>query len=215
MRPRPTPTVMWLEGVALVVALAATVVLAGDANWDLALLGTLLAVAVVGDLTAVDTANDRVKLSSSFLAIVVATVFGGVAPGVIVALSSILVGWVRARYAFHFLLINLTVYAWFPLVSGAAFHAAIDGSGVVQTDPAFYLLVFGLFSVALALDFTMVAAYVCYLERSRFAAQVRRALMPLLPSELASAVLALGIAFAYVEVGVKAVALFGLVLVIF
>ena len=39
--------------------------------------------------------------------------------------------------------------------------------------------------------------------------------MPLLPSELASAVLALGIAFAYVEVGVKAVALFGLVLVIF
>jgi putative nucleotidyltransferase with HDIG domain len=215
MKPRPGPTLIRLEIVALLAAVAATAALAGEANWNLPLLGTLLAVAVVGDLTAVATANDRVKLSSSFLAIVVAIVFGGVAPGVIVALASILVGWLRTRYALHFLLINLTAYAWFPLLSGLAFHAAINGSGVSQTDPAFYLFVFGLFTLALALDFAIIAGYVSYLERSRFTNQIRRALMPLLPSELASAVLALGIAFAYVEVGVKAVALFGLVLVIF
>ena len=40
------------------------------ADWDLALFVTLLALSIVGDLTAVDTAASRVKLSSSFLAIV-------------------------------------------------------------------------------------------------------------------------------------------------
>jgi hypothetical protein len=43
---------------------------------------------------------------------------------------------------------------------------------------------------------------------------VRRALLPLLPSELASAVLTAGIAFAYVELGLPALALFGVVVLI-
>ena len=45
--------------------------------------------------------------------------------------------------------------------------------------------------------------------------KVRRALGPVLPSELASALLAVGIARAYVDVGLPALALFGVVLLTF
>jgi putative nucleotidyltransferase with HDIG domain len=79
----------------------------------------------------------------------------------------------------------------------------------------FYLLVFAVFVVALAIDFLLIAGYSCYVEGSRFSAKVRRALLPLLPSELASALFALGIAYAYVELGVAAVVLFGFVILIF
>ena len=61
----------------------------------------------------------------------------------------------------------------------------------------------------------LIAGYSCYVERSRFSTKVRRALVPLLPSELASALLTVAVALAYVELGIAAMALFGGVILIF
>ena len=61
----------------------------------------------------------------------------------------------------------------------------------------------------------MIAAYSCYLERSSFLDKVRVALLPLLPSELMAALMAVGVAYLYVQVGIAGVALFGVVLVTF
>ncbi len=61
----------------------------------------------------------------------------------------------------------------------------------------------------------MIAAYACYLERSSFARRCATALFPLLPSELMAALMAVGIAYLYVQVGLAGVALFGVVLVTF
>ena len=61
----------------------------------------------------------------------------------------------------------------------------------------------------------MIAAYTCYLERSSFVDKVRTALIPLLPSELAAALMAVGVAFIYDQIGLAAIALFGVVLVTF
>ena len=61
----------------------------------------------------------------------------------------------------------------------------------------------------------MIGAYTCYLERSSFAEKVRTALIPLLPSEMAAALMAVGVAFLYVQIGLAGVALFGIVLVTF
>ena len=41
-----------------------------------------------------------------------------------------------------------------------------------MADPSFYPLVFGVFLVALALNFTMIGAYSCYLDRSSLIAQI-------------------------------------------
>jgi hypothetical protein len=50
-------------------------------------------------------------------------------------------------------------------------------------DTDFYVLVGGVFALALTFNFTMIAAYGCYVEQSSFRAKVRTALIPVLPSE--------------------------------
>jgi putative nucleotidyltransferase with HDIG domain len=212
---RPSRTVIALEVGALALAAGLAVVRAGEADWDLPLFLTLLIVSVAGDLTAVDTATSRVKLSSSFLAIVVAVVFLGESPAALIGVLTILAGWTRWRYSRQDLLINLVTYAWFPLLSGIAFHEIVDATGVSDTEPGFYLLIVGLFAVALLLDFTTIAGYSSYLEGTRLGAKFRRSLMPLLPSEVASALIAIAIAYVYVRLGTPSVALFGVVIIAF
>jgi len=211
----PTRRVIGLELVALAAAVPVAILSNANSSWDLPLLAVLLAAAIISDLTAVDTPTSRVKVSSSFLAIVTATVFAGGTPAALIGVTTILVGWARSRYARTDLLINLVTYAWFPLLSGLAFHAALTSTGVGQTDGVFYLLVFGLFVLALLIDFTLIAGYTAYVEGSRLSAKVRRSLVPLLPSELASALLAVGTAYLYVKIGLATVALFAIALLTF
>jgi putative nucleotidyltransferase with HDIG domain len=212
---RPSKRVVTLELVALAAAVAVAFWSNGASNWDLPLLGILLATSVVGDLTAVDTPTSRVKISSSFLTIVTATVFLGATPAALIGVATIFAGWLRFRYAATILLINLVTFAWFPLLSGIAFHASLHEIGIAQTDSLFYLCVFGLFVIALAIDFILIAGYFSYVEGTRLSAKARRALAPLLPSELASALLAVGVAYLYVELGLPTVALFAVVVIVF
>ncbi len=212
---RPSNRVVTLELAALAAAVAVAFWSNGESNWDLPLLGILLATSVVGDLTAVDTPTSRVKISSSFLTIVTATVFLGATPAALIGVATIFAGWLRFRYAATILLINLVTFAWFPLLSGIAFHASLQEIGIAQTDSLFYLCVFGLFVIALAIDFILIAGYFSYAEGTRFSAKARRALVPLLPSELASALLAVGVAYLYVQFGLPTVALFAVVVIVF
>jgi putative nucleotidyltransferase with HDIG domain len=212
---RPTKRVIALELVALVAALVVAVWSNVDSNWDLALFGILLITSVVGDLTAVHTPASRMSISSSFLTIVTATVFLGETPAAVIGVVTILAGWIRFRYAPTTLLINVVTYAWFPLLSGIAFEHALETTGVAQTDGLFYLFVFGLFVIALAIDFILIAGYFSYLEGTSLWTRARRALSPLLPSELASALLAVGVAYLYIQLGLAMVALFAVVVIVF
>jgi putative nucleotidyltransferase with HDIG domain len=212
---RPTPRAIAGEIAALAAAVLVGAVLAGEANWNLGLLGALLALSVVAELSAVPTAADKVRVSSNFLAIVIACVFAGATPAAIIAVASTLAAWSQRRYARSDLLANVVTYAWFPLIAGFLFDRAIEATGVGERDPEFYLLVMALFAVALAINFGLIAGYSAYVERSSFVDKMRLALIPLLPSELASALLTVGIAYAYVELGLAALILFGAVLLVF
>ncbi len=204
-----------VDGVLLAGAVALGIALAGRADWNLLLLGTLLAVALISDLTAVTTKNERIKLSASFLAIVTAIVFCGATPAALIACITIIGGWLRPRYAASLLVANLAIYAWFPLIAGMAFDRAVTASGTSDSEPLFYLLVFGLFAVALLVNFLLVGWHVARVDGRSIADQARQSLVTLLPSELASAVLALAIAYVYPRLGTAAVALFGIVLLVF
>jgi putative nucleotidyltransferase with HDIG domain len=203
------------EFLALALALALAVIEAPHADWDPALFVTLLALSIIGDLAAVDTAASRVKLSSSFLAIVIAIVFLGATPATLIALITILASWTRDRYPAPDLLINLLTYACFPLVTGIGFHELVAALGTDPLDPAYYLLILALFAFALAIDFLLIAGYSAYVEGSSFISKLRRAHMPVWSSEIASALLACGVAWMYMELGDPAVALFAVVLLTF
>jgi putative nucleotidyltransferase with HDIG domain len=211
---RPTKLVIaaQLAGLGAVVAIA--IWGANGSNWDAGLFAILLGFSVFSDLTAITTTS-KVKISGSFLALVLAMVFLGGAPAAAIGVMTIFTGWLRWRDAGHYLLNNVFTYATFPLVTGIAFHEAATGYSISRSDPAFYGLVFAVFLVALAINFTMIASYACYLERSSFFLKARTALLPLLPSELAAALMAVGVAYLYIQVGLAGVALFGVVLVTF
>ncbi|HEY5709472.1 MAG TPA: HD-GYP domain-containing protein [Solirubrobacterales bacterium] len=198
---------------ALVGAVALGVWTAPQANWDLSLLAVLLSFSIFSDLTAVPT-ESKLKVSGSFLALVVAMVFLGGTPAALIGVATIVTGWLRWHDDWHYLLNNLLTYAVFPLLGGIAFHDATAALALTESDPSFYLLVFGLFQFALAVNFVMIAGYGCYVERVSFSSKLH-VLPPVLPSEFASAMLAVAVAFIYHVIGIAAIALFGVVLVTF
>jgi putative nucleotidyltransferase with HDIG domain len=212
-RNRPSRIVIVGMAAGLAAVAAAAVWRAPDANWNPILLAVLLAFCVFSDLTAVE-AQARVKISGSFLALVVAMVLLGGPPAALIGVVTILAGWLRWRESWDYLLNNLLTFATFSLAGGLAFHAATDGAGLTSNDPVFYLLIFALFQFALATNFLMVASYGCYVERAPFSEKLRL-LPPVLPSEFASAMLAVGVTFIYNSIGIAAIALFGVVLVTF
>ncbi|MFN8160721.1 MAG: HD-GYP domain-containing protein [Solirubrobacterales bacterium] len=210
-RPSRFAVAVQIGGIA--VALGVAVWQAPEADWDLPLFGVLLAFSLFSDLTAVPT-NSRVKISGSFLALVVAMVLLGGTPAALIGVLTILAGWLRWRDPSHYLLNNLLTYIAFPLIGGIVFHLVIDAAGITDNEPVYYLLVFGLFQLALAINFLMIAGYGAYVERIPFSGKLR-VLPPVLPSEFASAMLAVGVAFIYHQIGIAAIALFGVVLITF
>lgn len=214
MPARPIRGVICVEAVGLLAAVAAAVLLAGEANWELPLFAVLLVAAVIGDLTAQDTAAARIKISSSFLAIVTAIVLLGATPAALIGTVTLLAGWLRFRYTAAALLNNLFAFAWFPILSWTAFHAVVNTAGVDGGDGLFYLLVFGTFMLALGLNFVLVVGERSYVEREPLWNTVRIVLVPLLPTELVSGLIAVGLAYLYVKVGLASLALFAIALLV-
>lgn len=209
---RPSTVVLVAQGFVLLGAAILAVLVAPDANWDLPLLAVLLAFSFFSDLTAVDTS--KVKISGSFMALVLAMVFLGGTSAAIVGVATISVGWLRWRDAPHYFLNNILTYAVFPLVGGIVFHAATTALNFTPDDAGFYVLVFGLFQLALMINFLIIACYACYVERAAFSEKAK-VLGAVLPSEVASGMMAVGVAFMYHEIGLAAIALFGVVLFTF
>ncbi len=138
---RPSRRVVVLELCALALAAGVAVLQIENGDWDLALMGALLALSLVSDVRAVQSASSRVKISGSFLAIVVAAVFLGGTPAAFIGVTTIAVGWLTQRYRRTDLLINLVTYAWFPLIAGIVFHESVQAGDVATGEPTFYLLV--------------------------------------------------------------------------
>jgi putative nucleotidyltransferase with HDIG domain len=207
--------VIVLELCALAVAAGVAVLLAGQADWDLSLLCALLALSLASDVRAVQSASSRVKISGSFLAIVIAAVFLGSTPAAVIGVITIGVGWLTQRYRRTDLLINLVTYAWFPLLAGFTFDSTIDALDIAEGDGSFYLLVLLVFVLALAFNALLIASYSAYVEGGRVRTKLVRMLGPVLPSELASAALGVGFAAAYLELGLVTLVLFAAVMLIF
>jgi putative nucleotidyltransferase with HDIG domain len=210
----PSRFVISVELSALGAAVVLAVLTAPQANWDLVLLLTLLAFSVVSDVSAATT-SAKVKISGSFLSLVLAMVFLGGAPACLIGVATILVGWFKWRDAKYDLLNNLVAYAWFPLIGGLAFFEFSKNLSVGPQDGPFYLLVLAVFVLALAVNFLIIALHTCFVERTTLGALVRQLVLPVLSSEIAAATMAVGIAYLYHRVGIAAIALFGIVLFTF
>jgi putative nucleotidyltransferase with HDIG domain len=212
---RPSRTALTLNAAILVFASVAAVVTSPDANWDLPTLALLLAFAIASDLMAASIRSSKLKVSGSFLAIVVAMVLLGGAPAALIGTLTIVAGWIKWREEPHFLLANLAYYASFPLVCGLLFDAVRDDYALQSADTAFPALVFGTFVLALILNFLLAAVYMRHMDGSRVRETARRALVPLLISDLVAALMAVGVSEVALNLGRGALAIFGLLLLAF
>jgi putative nucleotidyltransferase with HDIG domain len=211
---RPSKLVIAIQVVALLTAIGVAILAAPQANWDLPLIGVLFAFTTISDLTAFPMPS-RIKVSGSMISLILAMVILGGTPAALIGVGTILVGWLRWREAPHYFLNNLVTYIAFPLAGGIGFHAGSHGLGIEPTDASFYLLVLGIFFAVTVVNFSMIAAYGCYIERESFWKKVQTTLAPMWPAEMTTAVMAVGIVYIYDHVGITSVALFGVVLVTF
>jgi putative nucleotidyltransferase with HDIG domain len=208
----PAPFATSVNAVALAVGAFIVFTTLDWQTLDVPLLVALAACAIASDLQAMRTGAAKVRISGSFLALIMAMVFLGPEAAALLGLIAVATGWFGSREEPHYLLMNLAAYCWFPLVAGLLFAASRDGLGLEPSDAGYYLLVFALFFVALALNFAWVAAYVSHVTGEPLLQMTRRVLPPVLPSELVSAVFAIGLVKFYDSLGLVALVFFALLL---
>jgi putative nucleotidyltransferase with HDIG domain len=202
------------EAVILLGTLVAAIASSEAEDWQpFGLVLILLGLAVVSDLLALQHKTQRI--TGAFFAIVLAMALCGPAPAVMIGVVSVLVDGLRNRLAWHKLLTNLTSYSLIPLLGGLAIEAMARSTDLETDNLTFAFVVFGTFVLAHVLNFAMIAVGISMHLGVPLSRQVRQIFVPVLPSELASAVLAVAVAILYRETGVAALALLALVLVVF
>src|SRR5437764_593886 len=84
-----------VQGVLLAAAAVVCILTAPSARWDLVSLILIALLAVVGDVTSVETGSSRVKVSASFLGLMLAAVVLGGPPAALIGILTIVFGWLR------------------------------------------------------------------------------------------------------------------------
>lgn len=199
----------------LATAAAACLIVSGPDQWrspQLAVL--LLAITLTSDLLAVRTRH--LRLSGSFLAIVLAMALLGPVPAVLIGVISVSVDAVRLRPDRLEVLNNLATYATFPLIGGEIVLQVAGPSHLATASPEFMLLTFGVFMTTNVLNFVMIAGFTCLLEGGEtLGTKFRTMFMPVLASEIFTALLAVAVLAVYASVGLGALVLLTLVLLTF
>ena len=202
------------EAVILFGTLVAAAASSEAEDWQpLGLVAVLLALAIVSDLLALRQGSQRI--SGAFFAVVLAMALCGPAPAVLIGVVSVLVDSFRNHLAPHKVLTNTATYAVIPLVVGLGIEGLEGVTDIETNNVTFALVVFGAFVVSFALNFAMIAADVAVKTGIPIRRQVSQVLVPVLPVELATALLTVCVAIVYRETGLAAFALFALVLLVF
>jgi putative nucleotidyltransferase with HDIG domain len=183
-------------------------------DWDsLSLLALLFVLAAGSEMLAFEIRG--LRLSGSFLSIVLAMALLGPAPAAALGIACALVDGVATRRSIDRLLVNLATYATFPLLGGVAVDVLVGGFDARNGDPLWFAAtVFAVFMATNTINFAMVAA------ASRFAYGISvdvmlRSFVTALPSEFATALLTASVAFTYGHLGMASVGLAAVVLFVF
>ena len=199
-----------VEALVLASSVAVAAFTSSPADWDPpALVGVLLVLALTSDLFAVSYGGQRI--SGSFLALVLAMALLGPAPATAIGITSVLFDHLRARNPWGLLLANLAAFATFPLLGSLL----IEWADPNLENAEFPLIVFGVFMVTNVVNFLMIGGHHAFVTRVSLVGEFRKIFIPVLPSEILSAVLCALVAAFYVQTGVAAIALMLLVLLTF
>jgi putative nucleotidyltransferase with HDIG domain len=204
-----------LDCALLVGALATAAIFWRASDWQpLPLLALIVALAVVGDRLTIEIRNQ--SLTAGFVAHVLSMVLLGPAPAVLVGLLISGDYLARNRLPPSRWLPNIATPAALGALGGVIARSVIDHQDQTLTRSIWFgLLVFGIFFLTNGLNFLSVALDKRVRSGKRFIPLLRDMFVPLLPSQLAAALLAAILAVAYENLGYPVLLGLVLVLVIF
>jgi putative nucleotidyltransferase with HDIG domain len=205
---------LWLSLVAAAILLASVtgaVLTSETSDWHHVVVLSMLAALAVGSETLSFEVRG-LRLSGSFLAIVLAMALLGPAPAVALACACTLFETALNPRPFDRLLFNLAAMAAWALAGGLLLEALAPPG---NTEPLrFAGVVLVTFLVSNALNFIMIAAAARYI----FGAPLRALLtsfVTALPSEFATGLLTAGVGFSYQHLGAISIGLAAVVLLVF
>ena len=197
---------------ALSAATCAAYALSEPADWRPRELILLLLVLMIGsDKMAVEVRN--VRISGSFLAIVLAMALLGPAPAAAIGAASSAIDGLLSRRPIANTLMNTANYMIFPLIGAVMIDFSVgDVAPGLGGGLNFALVVLVVFMVTNFLNFTLVALFNLAKEGTPYREAVRSVYLVVLPSEFATGLLTAGVAYSYDQIGVGAVGLAAVVL---
>jgi putative nucleotidyltransferase with HDIG domain len=175
----------------------------------------LLVLAVGSDVLTIEFRG--IRISGSFLAIVLAMALLGPAPAAAIGVVATTIDATLYRRPWHRNLMNLAVWAWFPIIGALIVEGWTNGQAAPGTENAlgFAALVLCVFMVTNFLNFVLVAGSLEASGEVSFLASLKSVYLTVLPSEFATGLLTAGVAFSYQRLGVGAVGLAAVVLFVF
>jgi putative nucleotidyltransferase with HDIG domain len=202
------------QSAALAAAAVVAVRTSEAGDWHpLPLVLLLFSLAVVSDVLTVEFRG--VRVSGSFLAIVLAMVLLGPAPAAAMGASASLIDAILSRRTWDGGLNNVVTWAVFPLAGGLMAEGLVTGDLVADDALGLSLTVVAVFMATNILNFLLVAAF----RRVSYGESIRRnfgsVYITVLPSEFATSLLTAVIAYTYDAIGIGAVALIAIVLFVF
>jgi putative nucleotidyltransferase with HDIG domain len=214
-----TRQLFYAAEMTLLAAGATTAILTSRAeDWHpILLVGLLLALTLGGQYLTVDIRGQR--LTAAFVALVLAMSLLGPAPAALFGLMAVALTSALRRLPLTSWLTNLATV--FLFVTGGWMVRLLAGDVHSQSDLhkiqsfTFALIVFAVFMVTNALNFTLVALDNRILEGRHLPGQIRDLFIPLLPGQIATGALAAILAVAYTNLGFSALLGAVVVLLIF
>jgi putative nucleotidyltransferase with HDIG domain len=207
--------ILIVQAVLLLIAAATAALSSHSADWQpIELVGLLFVLAVGSEALTIEVRG--VRMSGSFLALVLAMALLGPAPAAAIGVGSVIFDAIAVRRSFLGAVANVAIYATFPLVGGLMMQAFAGDVHAGEADALWFAaLVLVVFMFTNALNFLMVAGHLAVADGMSFGTAVREIYAKMLPSEFATALLTAGVAFSYGQIGVGAVGLLAVVLFIF
>jgi hypothetical protein len=196
------------QAVLLACALGVTAYLSSADQWQPVALVGLLALLVLGsDILVLDA--KRFRIGGSFTGLVLAMALLGPAPAAALGFTSALVDALRRHVRGTYLLNNLLTYTTFPLLGGMLLYQ-LDSSD--PHEGGYAVAVFGVFLAANVLNFLMIAGHTRLLRGGSLIQLFRTVFVPVLPWEVASAVMTAMAVFGFEVYGAGIIGLFALAL---
>jgi diguanylate cyclase (GGDEF)-like protein len=184
-------------------------------RWQIWPLAAIFVFSVGAEVLAMRTTVRDMWVSGSSLGIVLSAVLYGGGPAAALCILLTMAGWARTREAPYWLVANLAMAAWYPLLTALIFHAVVGALGVGKHEAGFYALVFAASLLSMALN--LLAISLLTEIRGGVLAMLRGivdVVRPVIAVELFSALLAAGAALVAVELHLLGLVMVGVVVAI-